>query len=909
MRKLSYLLFTISIFFSFSPLLKCQEINSHVIYGVENDTLLKDYLHKISAETGLRFFYEENLLNDIYIKKGDNGKILSDYFNQVLNAKGVTYIAYRNKNIIFIDRGKLASNMQLAGLDKKNHSNGYSTDIGDPLLAGKYRTATIKGSIRSGKTGEVLPGAIIYLKDQGTSAVADMLGRFSIDAPVGKHEALISYVGFESVDTKINLISSGNFDVELFENTITLDQVVVTDKAQANVASTEMSIVRMDAKTLKYIPVLMGEPDLIRTMTLMPGVKSSGDMASGLNVRGGNTDQNLILIDDVPIYNSSHLFGMYSIVDTRTINNLELYKGGAPAQFGGRASSVMDISLKEGNYKHLEGDGSVGLFSSSLTLQGPLVNNKSSIIISGRKTYSDWILKRVPDVDIRHSSANFYDVSARLGVILNQKNKVNFYAYLSSDNMNLADKNKYTYMNKLASLKWNHIFNNKLSVFFATYLSDLKTNTVDKEYPTKAFELLNGVTQIGAKFRTIYTLGEKQSVEAGFEGNKYIFLAGDKKAYGIDSKTSNIDMGKEHSSEYAFYIQDKVDFTGQLSVMMGLRYSYYVLNGPITVDYYSDGSYPSKTTFTESKEFKKGEKVQNYSGLEPRINLKYNIDLYSSFKIGYSRNNQYLHILSNSTVVTPTDIWKSSDSYIRPAIGDQIMIGYFKNFKKGLYETSIEAYYKQVQNVLEYKNGAVLVLNDTLERALLSADMQAYGIELFIRKNSGRLTGWISYTYSRSFMKTSGANISDLINRGEKYPANFDKPNDLSVVAAYKISRRFTFSSSFVYSTGRPTAYPEIAYSIFNNTFMEPSDRNKYRLPDYHRLDLSLTWDISLKKYKKSYSSWVLSVYNVYGRKNVYSTYYKKDVPTAKNDYQSYALYQMSIIGVPIPSLTYNLRF
>jgi hypothetical protein len=368
-------------------------------------------------------------------------------------------------------------------------------------------------------------------------------------------------------------------------------------------------------------------------------------------------------------------------------------------------------------------------------------------------------------------------------------------------------------------------------------------------------------------------------------------------------------MENEQSTEYAWYLQDKIDLTGQLSVMLGLRYSYYVLKGPALVDYYTDGSFPSLNTFTESKKFSKGEKVKDYGGLEPRINIKYNIDLYSSFKLGYSRNNQYLHILSNSTVVIPTDIWKSSDIYIKPATGDQIMFGYFKNFKRGLYETSIEAYYKQVQNVLEYKNGAVLFLNDTLERALLQADMQAFGVELLIRKNSGRLTGWISYTYSRSFLKTSGANMGDLINRGEKYPANYDKPNDLSVVASYKISRRFTLSSSFTYSTGRPTTYPEQMYSIYGNNIIIYSDRNKYRLPDYHRLDLSLTWDTSLKRHKKAYSSWVLSVYNVYGRKNVYSTYYKKDVPTEKNNYRTYALYQMSIIGVPIPSLTYNLRF
>lgn len=890
--------------------LRSQDINSVIISGIDKEVLLKDYLERVNKESGIRFFYDIKLLDNLYLKSADNGKLLISYFTGELAQKGISFITYKKKNIILIDRNLLSMSKLGNGANGSLTDKNYSiVDVGDPLLAGKYRTATIKGYVRSGETGEPLPGAIVYVADKNISAVTDFMGKYSIEIPVGKHDFKVSYVGYESNEFVVNLISPGVFDAELFESTIAINQVIVSGQSEKNVASTEMSIIRLDSKSLKTIPVLMGEPDLLRTMTLMPGVQSSGDMASGLNVRGGNVDQNLILLDEVPVYNSSHLFGLYSIVDTRIINNLELYKGGAPAQFGGRASSVMDISLKEGNFKKVEGDGSVGLFSSKLTIQGPIVKDKVSILIGGRTTYSDWILKRIPDVDIRYSSANFYDVNAKLSFVLGRNDRINLFAYVSNDKLNLAEKNEYQYGNKLSSLKWSHIFNDKLSASLTGFISDFQTNAVDKENEINAFQVATGIQQIGAKLRFLYMMGTKQTIETGAEYNTYTFFSGEQTPYGKESIGGKKVMDNEHAKEYSGYIQDKIDLTGQLSVMVGLRYSYYVLQGPSTINLYADSLYPTDYSYIGNKEYATGEEIIHYGGLEPRLNIKYNLNTSSSLKIGYNRNYQYLHILSNSTVVTPTDIWKSSDMYIKPAQGDQVMFGYFKNFKGGAYETSLEVYYKRVKNVLEYKDGAVLMLNDTIERAVLSGEVDAYGFELLIRKNSGRLSGWISYTYSRSFIKTSNAPQKDLINRGERYSANSDKPNDLSIVANYKLSRRFILSSTFTYSTGRPATFPEEYYKIEGNYFVNYSDRNKYRIEDYHRLDLSLTWETSLRKRKKMYSSWVLSVYNVYGRNNVYSTFYKKDTPSKKNDYKEYALYKMSIIGSPIPSLTYNLRF
>jgi hypothetical protein len=902
-------LFWLALVFSVIDL-NAQDVNSIIISGVNAKTLLESYLQQECSGSGCRFFYSEKLLTDVFILPSDNDKSLTDFLDQVLISKGISYIVYKDRNLIFIEKNRLSliDQARYAKVDEKGNYY-YSVDIGDPMLAGKYKKAVLTGYIRSGKTGEPLPGARVYIARQDLGVVTDHNGFYSIELPVGKHDLTYSYVSFEEKEFEVNMISPGNFDVEIFESTIAIDQVIVTANSEANVVSTEMSIVRLDAKTISGIPVLLGEPDIMKAMTLLPGIQSSGDMASGFNVRGGSTDQNLILIDDVPIFNANHLFGMFSIIDTRTIDNLELFKGGAPSRYGGRASSFMNIDLKEGNMKEFEGNGDIGLFSSKLSLQGPIVKDKASIIIGGRKTYSDWILKRIPDVDIRNSEADFYDFNAKLNFVLNQNNRISLFGYVSNDFFGLAGKNLFEYSNKLGAIKWNHIFNNKLTLSFSAGISDYSTNTIDKENAILATSVKSGIRQKTSKIRMLYDAGAKHDFEAGIEGNYYTFFNGEQKPYGEESTQEEVALENEQAAEFAGHFQDVYEITGQLSLSAGLRYSQYLFLGPASINLYESGEFIDISTFDSTRHFDKNEIIKSYSGIEPRLSLRYSIGTSSSLKFGFSRNYQYLHILSNSTIIIPTDIWKSADSYIKPAIGDQISLGYFKNFSTKAIETSVEVYYKKVNNILEFKDGAVLVMNGSIEQDVLSADMNAYGIELLVRKNGGRLTGWVSYSYSRSFLKTSGAVKKQLINNGEQYPSYYDKPNNISIVATYKISRRFSLGSSFTYSTGRPATYPEMSLPISGNPVVFYSDRNKYRLRDYHRLDLSLTWDTSLKRNKKYYSSWVLSVTNVYGRNNVYSTYYKKDVPTEKNNYKRYAFYEMSIIGTPIPSLTYSIRF
>lgn len=887
-----------------------QVVKSIVIRGVENKVLLKDYLQDNCSGSGCRFFYSEGLLDEIYLYETDNGKELYKHLNGLIQPQGIAHILYKDANLVFIEKKQLYLRDQSNLAEQDANGSFYnSVDIGDPMLAGKYKQAKLSGYIRNGKSGEPLPGAVVYIAEIDQGVVTDMNGYYNVVIPVGKKPINYSFVGFEERELMVNMISPGTLDIEIFESSVAIDQVVIFSNGDANISSTEMGIIRMDAKTINSIPVLLGEADIMKTMTLMPGIQSSGDMASGFNVRGGSTDQNLILIDEVPIYNSNHLFGMFSIMDARSIEKLEMHKGSAPARYGGRASSVMNVELKEGNMNQFEGNGSLGLFSSSLSLEGPIAKEKASFIVGGRATYSDWMLKYVPDLDISRSKANFYDMNVKLNFILNPKNRISLFAYGSKDYFNMASKNSFEYSNKLASIRWSNIASEKLTFSVSAFYSDYLTTAVEMENPVNAYQIESGIEQMGGRFRALFSKNRKHSLEIGAEANFYGFIPGEKSPYGDESDLGSESLEKEQAMEFAGYIQDDIEISDRISLSAGLRYSMFFYMGPKTVNEYAKGEFVDAPSWTGTREYTKGEVIQSNSGLEPRLGLRVALTPSSSAKFGVSRNYQYIHIISNSTVVTPTDIWKPSDKYIAPAIADQIMMGYFYNINRGAIETSVEMYYKRIQNILEYKGGAQLVMNDALEQDIVPAELQAYGIELLLRKNSGRLTGWISYAYSRSFMQTSNAPAADLVNDGEKYPSYYDKPNDISVVLSYKISRRFSFGSTFVYSTGRPATYPESIVSFYNNEFPDFSNRNKYRQKDYHRLDVSLTWDTSLKKRKKFHSSWILSVYNLYGHKNVYSTYYKKEAPTAKNNYNKFAFYELSVIGVPIPSITYTLRF
>ena len=869
-----------------------------------------EFAQHVEKSHHVRIYYQKEWVSGIKIPASLMNIPLEEALTRILKDTDYTFFSYQGNKLVLLEKTYAASlSGALADAKKTDYNNGSTVVIGDKSLQGKYKTVSFKGYVRDGKTGEYITGASIYVKNINEGTITNQFGYFSLEIPAGENDVDITFMGFQSVSQKILACSPGQLDVELFEETVAIDEVVITSYAAENVSGAEMSIVRLDARSIEKLPVLMGETDLIKTMVLLPGVQSSGEMSSGFNVRGGNTDQNLILLDDVPIYNSTHLFGMFSMINSNAIQNVQLHKGGAPASYGGRVSSVMDVKMREGSYKKYTGSAGIGILYSKAYIEGPVVKDKASFLIGGRTTYSDWLLKMMPDIDLKKSNANFYDANAKININLSKKNRISLFGYISNDRLDLASKTIYSYGNKLFSLKWDYLFHEKLAFKLSGVYSEYNTEVTEQESQYSAFSISSGIKQYGGKLKFLYYPGTSHNIELGADAYKYTFNRGEKMPYGDSSLIISEKLEPETALEVGIFLQEKFNLSHRLSVSAGVRYSLYQLYGESVVNRYQPGLPINEIYYIDSSIYNKGDIVQSYAGFEPRVSLKISVDKHSSVKLGYNRSMQYLQMISNTSVATPTDIWKSCDTYIKPQTGDQAAIGYFRNFNKNVIETSLELYYKRVNNILDYKNGAVLIMNEYLERDILLGDAESYGIEVMVKKNTGRITGWLSYTYSRSYRTVNSEFEEEQINSGKQFPSNFDKPHDLTIVGNYQISRNWNLSANFVYSTGRPATFPEIKYSMFGNEIVYYSERNKYRLPDYHRMDLSLTYENKLKADKKISTSWTFSVYNVYGQDNIYSVFFKKAEPSMENGYNPFSLYKLTIIGVPIPSLTLNIKF
>ncbi len=870
--------------------------------------------HEFTAQVGeyhnIKIYYKKEWMDSVSVPVSISGLSLDKAMDELLRETELTYFLYQDNKIVLLEKSYAASLAgAIASKEKTEYTNGSVIEIGDKNLQGKYKMITLKGYVTDGKTGEFIVGGGVYIRNLEEGTITNQFGYYHIEIPAGENEIEFSFMGFEPVVQKVVVYSPGQLNVDLFEKSLAIDEVIITSHAKDNVAATEMSIVRLDARTIEKLPVLMGEADLIKTMVLLPGVQSSGEMSSGFNVRGGNTDQNLILLDDVPVYNATHLFGIFSMINSNAIQNVQLHKGGAPASYGGRISSVMDIRMREGSYKNYNGSAGIGLLYSKAYIEGPVFKDKVSFLVGGRTTYSDWLLRMMPDIELKKSHAGFYDVNAKFNINLSKKNRISVFAYVSNDMLDLASKNIYSYGNVLSSLRWDYLVNDKLAVKTSGIYSKYSTEVIEKESRFSAYRITSGIEQYGGKFKLQYYPGSKHHIELGGDVNLYTYYRGDKKPYGDSSLILNENLTSEYAREFGAFIQEKIDISYRISLSMGLRYSYYQLLGTSIINNYLENQPLNEFSYMDSTVINKGEVVQSYSGFEPRIGIKINVDRNSSFKAGYNRSMQYLQMISNTSVATPTDIWKSSDVFIKPQVGDQYAVGYFRNFNKNTIETSVELYYKQISNILDYKNGAVLILNEYLEQDILLGEAESYGIEVMIKKNTGRLTGWLSYAYSRSFRTIDSEFEEEQINRGDQFPSNFDKPHDLTAVINYQISRNWSLSANFVYSSGKPATFPEIKYSMFGNEIVYYSDRNKYRLPDYHRMDIAMTYENKLKRNKKIRTSWTFSVYNLYSRNNVYSVFFKKAEPSLENGFNPFSLYKLTIIGVPIPSLTLNLKF
>jgi hypothetical protein len=782
--------------------------------------------------------------------------------------------------------------------------------IGNPLNKGKFRKAVVSGTVLDGKTKTPIPGAQVLCEALSKATSSDPNGHFRIELPAGQNKLKFSFIGLDDELRDVILYNDGEMEVELYEKTISLGQInVLAERPEDNYKSTSIGMVKLNMKSIKKLSVMMGEADVIKGMLMLPGVQSTGENAAGFNVRGGNSDQNLILVQDAPVFNTSHMFGLFSMLDPIVVNDVTLYKSGIPSKYGGRVSSVMDIDLKKGDAKKFKVNGGIGIINSRLSVEGPIIKDKLTFIAAARSTYSDWVLGLLKDYELQQSSVSFYDFNAKLDYNINAKNKLSVFGYGSHDYFNYYQNAEYGYGNLIGAAKWSHILSEHssgaLSLNYSKYNSDL----VDFSTQNYEYNLNTSIEQEQLAYHFSTGILPRHKINAGFSAIRYYVEPGKSSPYSETSAAASVDIENEHAIETGVYLEDEFDLTSELALIAGLRYSGFTLLGPSSINTYADNSPLNLTTVTGTKSYTSSDIVKYHQGLEPRVALRYQFLKSSSLKVGYNRISQYIRQVSNSTSITPVDYWKASDQFISPLISDQLSLGFFKNLKNNMYETSLEVYFKNIQNEVDYKNGARLILNENIEQYLIVGKGRAYGAELMIKKNSGTLTGWLSYTYSRSFKKMNGEFTEEKINDGNWYRSNYDKPNDLTLALSYKISRRFTASGNFVYSTGRPVTLPETKYKINDYEVIYFSDRNKYRLPDYHRLDLAITYEGSLLKHQTWRSSWTISVYNVYGRHNPFSVYYSKQDPSKENNYNSYGLYQFSVIGVPIPSFTYNFWF
>lgn len=748
---------------------------------------------------------------------------------------------------------------------------------------------TLSGRIKDAANGEDLIGAAVVVQGmEGTGVITNTYGFYSITLPKGTYNVAIQYIGYQSVVKEVVLAKDVSLNIELAEESESLEEVVVSaEAANANVTKTEMSVAKLSPKEVEAVPVIFGEKDIIKMVQLLPGVKTSGEGGSGFSVRGGGLDQNLILLDEAPVYNASHLLGFFSVFNSDAIKDVTLYKGGMPAEYGGRASSVMDVVMKDGNSKRFGASGGIGLISSKLTLEAPIVKDKGSFIISGRRTYADVFLKLSSNEDLRNTTLYFYDLNMKANYQITDKDRVYLSGYFGRDNFGFGNDFGFNWGNATGTLRWNHIFNDRLfgntSLIYSDYDYEFSIGAGEEQ-----FGLSSGINDLNLKQDFTYFMNKDNTMSFGANVIRHEFVPGEISS-GDESNFSADNIERQFALEGAAYVQNEQKVGQRWSFIYGLRYSVFDYTGPGTAYEIEDGEVASTKTYDD------WETIQLYHGLEPRVSIKYLLNEVSSLKVAYNRNYQYMHLLSNSTSGSPTDRWVPSSNNVKPQIADQVAAGYFRNFADNMYEFSAEVYYKDMQNLIDYKPGAELIFNSSIETELVYGDGKAYGLELLLKKTQGKFTGWLSYTLSRSLREF------DDIDDGKVFPSRQDRIHDLSVTAIYNFHPKWTASANFVFYTGDAVSFPSGRYEVDGVQVPYYTERNGYRFPNYHRMDLGVTWMV--KKTKRFESSWNFSVYNVYGRENPYIINFEENEDTGQVEAVQFSLFKA------IPSVSYNFRF
>lgn len=777
--------------------------------------------------------------------------------------------------------------------------------IFSPLRA--QETYILNGVIKDAENNETLGGVNILFPDLQQGTVSNEYGFYSIKIPAGDHRIEISYLGYQTEQRNITAQENISLNFSLSPAAQDLAEVIITeDIERLNIARPEMSVNKLEIATIQKLPVVFGEVDIIKSLLLLPGVSNAGEASSGFNVRGGAADQNLILLDEATIYNASHLFGLFSVFNPDAIKNLKLYKGGIPANYGGRVSSVLDIYQKDGNSKNFEANGGIGLISSRLLAQGPIQKDKSSFLVGGRSSYAHLFLKLTDNENV----AYFYDLNTKLTFRLDSKNTILFSGYFGRDVFKLSESFNNIYGNSVFNLRWNNvlkenIFSN-LSLIYSDYYYGLTLDFV-------GFNWNSGIKNLNFKYDLDHYVNRNLNLDYGIQSTWYEFNPGEIEPNSPSSGIIASELTKKYAFESAVYLSLEHSFSEKFSAEYGLRYSHFLrlgqeeLNlypeeGPVT--YNSRFGIYEKTEPIGSKTLSNRKVERSFGNFEPRIAIAYVIRDDQSVKLSYNRMTQYLHLITNTSSPTPLDIWTPSGRYITPQSLDQIAAGYYRTFSEEKYSVELEGFYKTLDNRLDYIDGANLIANDAIEQVILPGEARAYGAELLLKKNNGDFTGWFAYTLSRSEQRTPGRTPDEPgINNSNWYATAYDKTHDLSVTGSYQLSQKWDFNASFIYQTGLPTTYPTAQYKFEDLTIPVYSQRNSNRLPDYHRLDISATYTPQKDRRSTYRSSWNFGIYNVYARKNAVSLSFRENKDTRNNE-----AVRLSLFGI-VPSVTYNFKF
>ncbi|MCL9807975.1 TonB-dependent receptor [Flavobacterium luminosum] len=916
-------LFTFLFFFN---LLVAQNSTNKVISISFNDLTREAVLQKMETEHGFQVYYIEDWFKEDkeLISGNYSEKPIKEILNELLKKTNLNFYLENNriiltKNSIIYDKlpenyfnnqdivNKTVKNPiffrqfdSIKKIEQKNTDN--ITLIGKESTGSDTESYTLEGYIKDLKTGKPIQNVTVKVKNTKNTTSTDNQGYYTLKVPQGLITIETETEEYKRVSRKIMVYSNGNLDLQLKDNTNILDEVIVKGRRRQNIRTSITGVTTIEAEGIKNTPLVLGERDVLKIALTIPGIKTAGEGSAGFNVRGGKEDQNLILLDNGTLYNPAHFFGFFSAINPYATNKVDIYKGSIPTEYGGRLSSVFDIISKNGNTEKIAGEAGIGPVTSNLTISTPLVKGKASLLGGFRATYSGWILRSLKEEQLQKSEASFYDGIIKYHHDLNKKNSVEATFYYSKDAFSITSDSVYKYSNRMASIKWKHTFNEKNKGEFNITNSEYKFNIAYNSNNPNAFDYGYKINETQGIMKFNYTLNDKNKFSYGISSKLYTIDPGNFTPRDPQSDLNAITIPQEKGLESALFVSDNLKINKKLLFDIGFRYSIFAALGASTQRLYEQGKPKNDATVVGEKTYGNNEIIQTYGGFEPRISMRYMFNEDFSIKAGFDKTFQYIHLLSSNTTQSPTDTWKLSDLNVKPQNGQQFSLGLFKNIAFKDLEFSLEGYYKKSNNILDYKTGAQLLLNENIETELLQGEGKSYGMEFLIKKQTGQLNGWVGYTYSRTFIKTNSKFAEERVNNGKYFAANFDKPHDFSAVLNYKFTKRYSLSGNFVYQTGRPITYPIGKYTYGGAEYTLYSDRNKYRIPDYYRLDIGFNIEGNHKLNKLAHSFWNISIYNVLGRNNPYSVYFI----TTKGEIKAY---KTSIFGIPVPTITYNFKF